>query len=594
MKTTNIKKVTATVMAAIMSAATLMGCGFKATAAPTASENVYYADTEPEGYYEEPMAAADEAIACSASAYDNSTDDEKIYYGCYADTEEAEEYAAECYDSYDGYDNSASVNYSNNYLAPQMKRNDSYLGSAYDFSGRDSGRRTNTEEYSEFDEHGYMSVKNHPLSTFAADVDTASYANLRRMLQEGYRLRDIPEGAVRIEELINYFDYDYKGPKGSDPFGVNAELSYCPWNEDALLMSIGLKTEDINYSEAPDSNLVFLIDVSGSMAGDDKLPLLKEAFGMLVDELSEKDRVSIVTYANGVDTVLKGASGDEKRKIKNAIRDLEASGATNGGEGIKTAYRVAEKYFIKGGNNRIILATDGDLNLGITSVDDLHDLVSRKKESGVFLSVLGFGTGNIKDNRMETLADNGNGNYSYIDSLKEAKKVLVDELCSNMLTICKDVKLQVEFNPEVVKGYRLLGYDNRVMKDRDFNDDKKDGGEIGAGHEVTVLYEIIPTSEYEDIRYGKCDTDILTLDVRFKRPAEDVSSLLSYPITFEAFSASPSDEFEFKSAVAEFGLLASDSMFAQYADLDNVIDRLESIELNDDYKTEFYKLICSL
>ena len=227
-------------------------------------------------------------------------------------------------------------------------------------------------------------------------------------------------------------------------------------------------------------------------------------------------------------------------------------------------------------------------------MDELHDLVSRKKESGVFLSVLGFGTGNIKDNRMETLADNGNGNYSYIDSLKEAKKVLVDELCSNMLTICKDVKLQVEFNPEVVKGYRLLGYDNRVMKDRDFNDDKKDGGEIGAGHEVTVLYEIIPTSEYTDIRYGKCDTDILTLDVRFKRPAEDVSSLLSYPITFEAFSAAPSDEFEFKSAVAEFGLLASDSMFAQDADLDNVIDRLESIDLNDDYKTEFYKLICSL
>ncbi|MCR5672621.1 MAG: VWA domain-containing protein [Lachnospiraceae bacterium] len=596
MKTTNIKKVSTVVTAVIMTASMLAGCGidFKAStaAAPMPSENVYYTDTEPEAYCEAP-AAADESIACSAPA----GNEDMIYYGCYASTDETEEYAAECYDSYDGYDsyaNSASAESEKNYLMPEMKKSDSYLGSAYDFNGRDSRIRSNSEEYSEFDEHGYMSVKNHPLSTFAADVDTASYSNLRRMLTEGYRLRDIPEGAVRIEEMINYFNYDYKGPKGSDPFGVNAELSYCPWNEDALLMSIGLKTEDIDYSEAPDSNLVFLIDVSGSMAGNDRLELLKDAFSMLVDELSEKDRVSIVTYANGVDTVLKGATGDEKRKIKNAIRDLEASGGTNGGDGIITAYKVAEKYFIKGGNNRIILATDGDLNLGLTSVDELQDLVSKKKESGVFLSVLGFGSGNIKDNRMETLADNGNGNYSYIDSEKEAKKLLVDELCSNMLTICKDVKLQVEFNPEVVKGYRLLGYDNRVMKDRDFNDDKKDGGEIGAGHEVTVLYEIIPTAEYSGIKYRGLDEKILSLDIRFKRPAEDTSSLLSYPITFEAFNSSPSDEFEFKSAVAEFGLLASDSLFAADADLDNVIDRLESIDLDDDYKTEFYKLISNL
>nr|MCR5509239.1 VWA domain-containing protein [Lachnospiraceae bacterium] len=455
---------------------------------------------------------------------------------------------------------------------------------------------------------GYRSVKAHPLSTFAADVDTASYSNLRRMIMDGYDLYNLPEGSVRIEEMLNYFDYDYEGPKGSEPFGVNTEIAACPWNEDAVLMSMGLKTEDIDFSETPDSNLVFLIDVSGSMADDDKLPLLQEAFCMLVDELSEKDRVSIVTYANGVKTVLDGARGNEGRKIKNAINDLFASGGTNGGQGIQIAYSLAKRNFIKGGNNRIILATDGDLNIGLTSLNELEDLVTEKKESGVFLSVLGFGTGNIKDNRMETLADKGNGNYAYIDSVKEAKKVMVDELSANMLTVCKDVKLQVEFNPEYVKAYRLIGYANRVMKDRDFNDDKKDGGEIGAGHELTVLYEIIPNDDDSTLALGN-DTEyryadnfrrrekkhsydeILTLSVRFKRPSADKSELLTYPVTFDSYTYSPSDDFVFQSAVAEFGLVASDSIFAPDATLEDAVDRLSSIKLNDEYKREFYELI---
>jgi Ca-activated chloride channel family protein len=466
-------------------------------------------------------------------------------------------------------------------------------------------------------------VLNKPLSTFAADVDTASYSNVRRMLNDGYSVYDLPKGSVRVEELINYFNYDYAGPKGSEPFGVNTEIAACPWNDDALLMSIGLKTEDIDFDETPSSNLVFLIDVSGSMSDPDKLPLLQEAFCMLADQLTAKDRVSIVTYASGVKTVLKGAKGSDSSRIKDAINNLYASGATNGGKGIETAYELAEKHFIKGGNNRVILATDGDLNLGITSVDGLEKLITKKKESGVYLSVLGFGTGNIKDNRMETLADKGNGNYSYIDSVKEAKKVLVDELSSNMLTVCKDVKLQVEFNPAVVKGYRLVGYANRTMAARDFNDDKKDGGEIGAGHEVTALYELILTEnmggldddevDVSELRYAdefrKADKkagrksgngsygsyngndELLTLSIRYKKPSEDKSNLLTYPITFASYETSPSDDFIFQSAVAEFGLIASGSEYKGDSDLEHVIDELEGLRLRDEYRKEFRDMV---
>ncbi|MCR5673258.1 MAG: VWA domain-containing protein [Lachnospiraceae bacterium] len=591
MKTTDFRRMVTSALAAAMVIPVLTGCGsIKAEYTPAKTGTVNYATEEA------PAAATEE-----------------VYFGCYASDEEP--YYEEEPSMYDesGYDavyeaavaeeSAYDSFYDNGYTAysadaesfslsgrESMKQGGTYIDGLYDsYRGYD---KHNNETYDEIDEQGYKSVKNHPLSTFAADVDTASYSNLRRMLNSGYRLRDIPEGSVRIEEMINYFDYDYKGPKGMEPFGVNAEISECPWNEDAMLMSIGLKTQDIDFSETPDSNLVFLIDVSGSMNSEDKLPLLQESFFMLTDELSDKDRVSIVTYASGVETVLKGARGNESRKIKNAVMNLYASGATNGGEGILTAYDIAEKYFIKGGNNRIVLATDGDLNLGITSVDELNKLVSHKKESGVYLSVLGFGTGNINDSIMQTLADNGNGNYSYIDSLNEAKKVLVDELSANMLTVCKDVKLQAEFNPETVKGYRLLGYTNRVMKDKDFDNDRKDGGEIGAGHEVTALYEIIPANGHKMSKNG--GEEIMTLNIRFKRPSEDESSLLTYPITLEAYNRVPTDEFLFKSAVAEFGLLASDSLFSEDADIDNVVERLEKLDLDDDSKVEFYKLIAGL
>ncbi len=617
MKKTNITRIMTVTMAITIAVSALTGCGQMAATAP-ASENGKTGYTA-----EAPMAEA----AAADDAYEGYEEAEAdIYYGTvpYEESATDEEYNLEESDMYAASDAMAATEeaeaYNGSYSGREYaKTNDlnikgGYLGGIYDYNSRYE-ENDNTEEYSELNEQGFKSVKSHPLSTFAADVDTASYSNFRRMLMEGYRLRDLPEGSVRIEEMLNYFDYDYEGPKGNEPFGVNTELSLCPWNPDAMLMSIGLKTEDIDFTDTPDSNLVFLVDVSGSMSDDDKLPLLQEAFCMLVDELSEKDRVSIVTYANGVDTVLAGEKGSNGMRIKRAINNLFASGGTNGGKGIQTAYKLAEKNFIKGGNNRIILATDGDLNIGLTSVEELEDLISEKKESGVYLSVLGFGTGNIKDNRMETLADKGNGNYAYIDSLKEAKKVMVDELSANMLTVCKDVKLQVEFNPEYVKGYRLVGYANRAMKDKDFNDDKKDGGEIGAGHEVTVLYELLLNDEDSVLTFGSVDTEnlryadnyrrterkysdldeeILTLSVRYKRPSEDTSSLLTYPVNFDAYTYSPSDDFLFQSAVAEVGLVASDSLFAEEADIDDAKDILSSIRLNDEYKQEFYKLISDL
>lgn len=478
------------------------------------------------------------------------------------------------------------------------------------------GRPENTEEYSKWQERGFSSVLAEPLSTFAADVDTASYSNLCRLVKEGYTLdeiRDI-EGAVRIEELLNYFSYDYQEPKAGEPFGVNMQISKCPWNEEANLLLIGLATEKINYKEAPPSNLVFLLDVSGSMGDRDKLPLLQEAFCLLAENLTGKDRISIVTYSNEDRVVLSGARGDETGKIQRAVNGLEASGGTHGSKGLEAAYEVAEEYFIEGGNNRIILATDGDLNIGLTSEEELEEFISEKKESGIFLSVLGFGSGNLKDNKMEILADKGNGNYAYIDSLREAKKVLVEEMTATLLTICKDVKLQVEFNPAVVSDYRLIGYYNRGLDRRDFHDDTKDGGEIGAGHSVTVLYELIlkePLSgmddaEIEDLKYrsnykdelksnavnGKAfSEEWLTLSIRYKKPSEEKSNLLQYPVSYADYVSEPGDDFVFATAVAEFGLLASDSSYAGEASLRHVKRILNDLDLNDEYKEEFRDMV---
>lgn len=457
------------------------------------------------------------------------------------------------------------------------------------------------EEYEKADENGFYITAVCPLSTFSADVDTASYANIRRMIEDGYNLSDINPDAVRPEEFINYFSYDLNYPKRGEMFGVTTEIAPCPWNEEHQLMMVGMRTEAIDLSEAPDSNLVFLLDVSGSMSDDDKLPLLQDSFKELVNELGEKDTVSIVTYASGVETVLTGAKGNEKNKICNAIDELYAGGGTNGEGGIQRAYQLAEKYFIKGGNNRVILATDGDLNIGVSEPDELENLITEKKESGVYLSVLGFGTGNIKDNNMERIADCGNGNYAYIDSMFEAKKVLVEEMGSTLITIAEDVKLQVEFNPGRVNAYRLIGYENRMLEASDFHDDTKDAGEIGAGHTVLALYEIIPTGsrdemslKYQDggnnqnIRYSD---EFATVSVRYKEPGKNQSKLKSYVVDEEDFTKAPSDDFVFASLAAEFAMILSDSPHKGTATLEGIIDEYSKLDIHDEYKEEFYYLV---
>lgn len=470
---------------------------------------------------------------------------------------------------------------------------------SWDYDGMpEYGIENGGEEYEKAEENGFCIAAAQPLSTFSADVDTASYANIRRMIEDGYTIDDINPDAVRAEEFINYFSYDLKLPKKGEMFGVTTEIAPCPWNTDHHLMMVGMRTEAIDMSEAPDSNLVFLLDVSGSMSDDDKLPLLQDSFKELVNELDRNDTVSIVTYANGVETVLKGAKGSEKEKICSAIDSLYASGGTNGEGGIQRAYQLAEANFIKGGNNRIILATDGDLNIGISDADELEKLVEEKRESGVYLSVLGFGTGNIKDNNMERLADCGNGNYAYIDSLFEAKKVLVEEMGSTLLTIAEDVKLQVEFNPGTVNAYRLIGYENRMLEAQDFHDDTKDAGEIGAGHTVVALYEIIPVGSRdeislkyqakEDILYGD---EFATVGIRYKEPGKSRSELNSYVVDEGDWSKNPSDDFVFASLAAEFAMILSDSPNKGDATMEGIMETYSTLDMDDEYKDEFYYLV---
>lgn len=458
-------------------------------------------------------------------------------------------------------------------------------------------QKPNGEEYSQWEEKGFVSVYSEPLSTFSADVDTASYSNLRRMIREGYSIEDLPDGAVRIEEIVNYFSYgDLQEPEGDEPFGVTTQIMPCPWNADAQLLRIGLKTEEIEDKEFPPSNLVFLLDVSGSMYADDKLPLLQESFAILAENLTEKDRVSIVTYAGEDTVIIEGVPGNETKTICKALYSLEAGGSTHGSKGIETAYRIAEEYYIEGGNNRVILATDGDLNVGLTTEEELEELITEKKQSGVFLSVLGFGTGNIKDNKMETLADKGNGNYAYIDTLREANKVLVEEMGATLFTVCKDVKFQVEFNPAVVTEYRLIGYDNRRMAAEDFDDDTKDAGEIGAGHCITVLYEIVTNEPIDgsgravkELKYAEYEW--LTISVRYKEPEETESKLLEYPVDYSSYTKEPGEDFLFAAAVAEFGLVAGDSAYKGDASLQHVEEVLESLHMEDSYKEEFAELV---
>lgn len=410
-----------------------------------------------------------------------------------------------------------------------------------------------TEEYAALAEGSFLSAAEKPLSTFSIDVDRASYSNVRRFLRDGQLP---PADAVRIEEMINYFSYAYAPPAGDRPFAVHAELASCPWNESNRLLKIGIQGRKIDSWKMPPNNLVFLLDVSGSMQSPDKLPLVKEAFRLLVDQLRPQDRVSIVVYAGAAGTVLPSTSGADKQQILDAISELEAGGSTAGGEGILLAYRIARENFIRNGNNRVILATDGDFNVGPSSNGELEDLIVQKRREGVFLTVLGFGTGNLKDAKMELLAGKGNGNYAYIDNRLEAEKVFVQELGGTLLTIASDVKIQMDFNPELVAEYRLVGYENRRLQDRDFHDDSKDAGELGAGHSVTALYEIKPATR----RGNDANGQIATLRLRYKDPGAETSQLIATPVRDGGLSwYRASDDFKFAAAVAQFGMLLRNS-----------------------------------
>ncbi|MCR5249310.1 MAG: VWA domain-containing protein [Lachnospiraceae bacterium] len=459
----------------------------------------------------------------------------------------------------------------------------------------------NTEDYNSIRESGFVSVATQPFSTFGADVDTATYSNFRRSVFENDGF-GIGGDAIRVEEMINYFNYDYAKPADGDKFGVTTVLAECPWNPDTLLLRVGVKAEEIKPQGG--SNIVFLIDTSGSMFDNNKLPLAQEAFKKLQESLTEDDIVSIVTYAGTSEVALEGEKGDSREAIRDAIDSLEAGGSTNGEGGIIKAYEIAEKYFIKGGNNRVILATDGDLNVGVSSEAGLIELVEEKKESGVFLSCLGFGSGNYKDDKMEALADHGNGNYSFIDCTAEADRVLKDEIWSTLYTVAKDVKFQVEFNPAAVKGYRLIGYENRAMAAEDFADDTKDGGEVGSGQCVTVLYEVVTTdSAYEipgvESRYGNDEAaagdadELLVVNVRYKEPDEDTSKLLNYPVTKDMQIEEMDEDTSWAAGVAQFGMLLRDSEYAGNSDYQAIYDRLKMTPkvMDDDYRSEFLYLV---
>lgn len=463
----------------------------------------------------------------------------------------------------------------------------------------------NTEDYDAIVENRFYETTQNPLSTFSIDVDAASYSNMRRFIKNGQKP---PKDAVRIEELVNYFDYEYPEPKGEHPFEVITEISECPWQPKHKLLHVGMQGKHIPSENLPASNLVFLIDVSGSMDVANKLPLVQASIKLLTDQLRAQDRVAMVVYAGAAGLVLPSTSGADKRKIKDALDQLQAGGSTAGGAGIKLAYEIARQNFIKGGNNRIILATDGDFNVGASSDADMVQLIEKERESGVFLTVLGYGMGNYKDNKMQQLADKGNGNHAYIDDISEAKKVLVNEFGGTIFTIAKDVKLQIEFNPAKVKGYRLIGYENRVLNKEDFNDDKKDAGELGAGHTVTALYEIIPLgveSEFlakvDDLKYQKGNVkpagdgkELCTIKLRYKKTDGDKSQLIEKPVIDNNVQLQKtSDNFRWSAAVAEFGMILRQSEFkgnATYTDCKRLAESAKGKDANG-YRRELIEMI---
>lgn len=461
------------------------------------------------------------------------------------------------------------------------------------------------ESYEPIEEAGFRDVGEKPLSTFSIDVDRASYSNVRRFLTDNHLP---PRDAVRIEELINYFSYDYPEPTGRHPLAISSEVSTCPWNEDHQLVRIGLQAGRSSLEEMPPAHLVFLIDVSGSMQSADKLPLLKSALFMLVEQLRPEDRVAIVTYAGRAGLALPSTSGRLKHTILTAIEKLNAGGSTAGSQGIQLAYEIAEKHFCPEGVNRVILATDGDFNVGITDESALVRLITDKRRSGVFLSILGFGTGNLKDSRMEKLADHGNGQYAYIDNLLEARKVLVTEMMGTLATVAKDVKIQVEFNPTTVAAYRLIGYENRLLADRDFNNDRKDAGEVGAGHSVTALYEIIPAGNgspgVDRLKYQPPEdatdrgfrNELMTVKCRYKRPTDLTSERFEHVVANNPIPLrSSSDDFRLAAAAAEFGMLLRESEYRSDASYQQAYELARSA-LGDDpegIRSEFARLVQS-
>jgi len=460
----------------------------------------------------------------------------------------------------------------------------------------------NTEAYDKIDENKFRRVSDDPLSTFSIDVDTASYSNVRRFLNEGTLP---PADAVRIEELINYFRFTYKNSDDKAPFSVTTEVAECPWNPRHRLALIGLQARRLDAERTPPRNLVFLLDVSGSMAPPDKLPLVKTAMRMLADTLRPQDRVALVVYAGASGLVLPSTSGERKADIQKAIADLQPGGSTNGASGIQLAYNIASESFIKGGINRVILATDGDFNVGVTSQGELIRLIEEKREKGIFLSVLGVGTGNLKDSTMEKLADRGNGNYSYLDSLHEARRVLIAEAGATLVTVAKDVKIQVEFNPRAVGAYKLIGYENRILAHQDFNDDKKDAGEIGAGHTVTALYEIIPPGQpidggkidplkYQDrpkVSDASKSDELMTVKLRYKQPDGNTSQLISTAVSARNGAMTPN--IGFAAAVAQFGMLLRRSEFKGDSTWSKAQDLARRYRGEDPegYRAEFVRLI---
>ncbi|NJL14109.1 MAG: VWA domain-containing protein [Microscillaceae bacterium] len=462
----------------------------------------------------------------------------------------------------------------------------------------------NTESYQKIEENPFVAAQQQPVSTFSIDVDNAAYSNIRRYLQQQNQLP--PADAVRIEEMVNYFSYNYPNPSGPHPFSITTEVAQCPWNPQHQLVHIGLQGKKLNYSDLKPSNLVFLVDASGSMQDANKLPLLKKSLALLLDQLSQQDRIAIVAYAGAAGLVLPSTPASQKSNILSALNQLEAGGSTAGGEGIELAYRIARENFIKGGNNRVILATDGDFNVGASSAEELVALIEQKRKEGVYLTLCGFGMGNYKDGQMEALSNAGNGNYFYIDDIREARKVFVTEMRANLFTIAKDVKIQVAFNPQLVKAYRLIGYENRRLNNEDFEDDTKDAGELGAGHSVTALYEIIPgnspSNQVVSRQQGSTPAERISLNaetllgvrLRYKPIGSEQSVLLSADVKNknQDFAVSSLD-FRFSAAVAGFGLLLRNSAYKGQLRYEDVI-KMGKTALGKDpdgYRAEFIRLV---